>query len=353
MSICAFEHPLLGGLLGDEDLSEWFSLEREIDAMLRFETALARAQEDAGLLPAGIAEKIRKASAGFTPDVNALNAAAMRDGVSVPQFVQQLRNTVGEPAASHVHFGATSQDVVDTALVIRLKPVVDILASRLLALIGVLDAMQGKFGSASLMARTRTQRALPITVAHKLKSWADPLRELLGALGPIKAGLLKLQLGGPVGMLEAMGPHADEVAARLALDLGLANNGCWHTNRLGLVSFAGWLSQLCAIVGKIGQDVMIMSQNEIGEVALSNTGGSSAMAHKNNPVSAEILVSLARFSAALGSAMQGTLVHENERSGAAWTVEWMVLPQMVVAAGSSLRVADQLLNSIETIGTQQ
>lgn len=353
MSICAFEHPLLSGLLGDESLAEWFSVPREIDAMLHFETALARAQEDAGLIPAGVADKIREACVTFTPDVDAMNAATMRDGVIVPHFIHQLRVAVGEPEAAHIHFGATSQDVIDTALVMRLKPVVEILASRLQALLVLLNATQDKFGNASLMARTRTQRALPITVAHKLKSWTGPLRELLIALGPIKAGLLKLQLGGPVGTLEAMGDHADEIAARLALDLGLANDGCWHTNRLGLVSFAGWLSQLGGLLGKIGQDVMIMAQNEVAEITLYNTGGSSAMAHKSNPVAAETLVSLARFSAALGAAMQGALVHENERSGTAWTVEWMVLPQMVVSAGASLRTADALLNSIQSIGSQQ
>jgi 3-carboxy-cis,cis-muconate cycloisomerase len=123
-----------------------------------------------------------------------------------------------------------------------------------------------------------------------------------------------------------------------------------HAARDRIAALGSWLSQVTGALGKIGQDVALMAQNEIGEVALSGAGGSSAMAHKQNPVLAEILVTLARFNAVQVSGLHQALVHEQERSGAAWTLEWMILPQMVIACGASLRLASTLVGQIKRLG---
>jgi len=138
-------------------------------------------------------------------------------------------------------------------------------------------------------------------------------------------------------------------AAELARRLGLADGPCWHSERDCLADFASWLSLVSGALGKIGQDVALMAQNEIGEVKLAEGGGSSAMPHKSNPVRAEVLVALARFNAGLLGAEHQALVHENERSGAAWTLEWLTLPQMVAATGAAMRHAAALCGGLRFV----
>ena len=133
------------------------------------------------------------------------------------------------------------------------------------------------------------------------------------------------------------------------LGLGITEKP-WHNQRDSIVEFSGWLGLVSGSLGKMGQDIALMAQNAMGDVVLAGGGSSSAMPHKSNPVSAEVLVTLARYVAGSGGTMAQSLVHEQERSGAAWTLEWLVLPQMILATGSSLLIATRLLESVETIG---
>ena len=158
--------------------------------------------------------------------------------------------------------------------------------------------------------------------------------------------LLIIQFGGAVGVRGGLEGRGDAIAADLARLLELNNGPCWQVERDCLAEFAGWLSLVSGALGKIGQDVAILAQNEISEVKLAGGGASSAMAHKSNPVGAEILVTLARFNATLLAAQHQSLIHENERSGAAWTLEWMTLPRMAVATGAGLRLAKALIASL-------
>lgn len=352
MSVSAFEHPILSGLLGDETLAAQFALPAEIAAMLRFEAALAAAEEEAGVIPTGAAAAIAAACDTFTPDIAALGEATARDGVCIPELVRQLRAALNPGLAIHVHFGATSQDVIDTGLVLRLKIVLQEFRRRIDALAVLLDTVDDRFGNRLVMAHTRMQQALPISVSDKLSNWRKPLGDIGDALGQLEKTVLRLQFGGAAGTLDRLGDKKAMVSARLAMELDLAENGCWHTNRTPLVELAGWLSRLTGVLGKTGQDIALMAQNELGEIRLAGGGRSSAMAHKQNPVAAEILVTLAGFNAALVSGMHSALVHENERSGSAWTLEWMLLPQMVVAAGAALNTAIRLVGDIEDLGVE-
>ena len=273
-----------------------------------------------------------------------------RDGVVIPGLVKQLRAAVGAPHADAVHRGATSQDIIDTGLVLRLKQAVTLLEARLADLIASLDALRDRDGAKPLMAHTRMQVALPFTAADKIETWVAPLRRHAGRLAEIKPRLLVLQLGGPVGTRAELGDHATAVATAMAVRLGLGAAPPWHAQRDGIAEFGAWLSLVSGTLGKIGQDVALLAQNEVAAVKLAGGGQSSAMAHKQNPVGAEVLVALARFNAGLLGTLHGALVHENERSGAAWTLEWMVLPQLVVATGASLRLAAALLGGLSFMG---
>jgi 3-carboxy-cis,cis-muconate cycloisomerase len=236
--------------------------------------------------------------------------------------------------------------VIDTGLVLRLKGVVEVYLRRLDGLLQSLHALKARDGAVRLMAHTRMQQALPFTAAAKIDTWLQPLERHKEALQALAPRLLAIQLGGPVGTRAELRGHGDAIADLMADRLGLGYAPQWHSQRDRIGEFGSWLSLLSGTLGKIGQDVALMAQNEVGEVRLATGGGSSAMPHKSNPVPAEVLVTLARFNAGLLGTLHQALVHENERSGAAWTLEWLVLPQMAVTAGTGLRMAQGLVEKL-------
>jgi 3-carboxy-cis,cis-muconate cycloisomerase len=346
MMTTTLPHPVLQALVGDEEVGAFFSNEAELSAMLRVEAALAEAEAKVGLIGEEAARRIAETCSSFQGDWGGLAEGIGRDGVIVPEFVKQLRAAVGEPHAKSVHLGATSQDIIDTALVLRLKDVIGILGHRLDALIHALNALKSRDGSVRLMAHTRMQQALPFTAADKIGTWVQPLERHRAALEALAPRLLVVQLGGPVGTRGELKGHGDAVADAMAESLGLGSAPPWHSQRDRIGEFGAFLSLLTGTLGKIGQDIALMAQNEVGEVKLATGGGSSAMPHKSNPVPAEVLVTLARFNAGMLGTLHQALVHENERSGAAWTLEWMVLPQMVVSSAAALGKAQALAASL-------
>lgn len=350
MSVSPFDHPILSGLLGDEEISEFFSTRVEIGMMVLFERALAEVEAKAGVIPSEAGVEIERRLAYFVPDIDALRQATARDGVVVPELVRQLRAAVGTPHSAHVHFGATSQDVIDTALALRLATVSALLEARIQGVIEALDDLAARDGEIVTMGHTRMQAAIPVTATRKIGSWRDPLARHRERLAEAVAGAAVLSFGGAAGTLDTLGDKAEEVSVLLAAHLGLARvDRARHSERDGIVAFASWLSLVSGSLGKMGQDIALLAQNEVGEIRLASGGGSSAMPHKVNPVGAETLVALARFNATLVSGMHQSLVHENERSGAAWTLEWMLMPQMAVATGAALRIALDLVGNISFV----
>lgn len=342
-------HPVLQALVGDEEVGALFSNEAELSAMLRVEAALAEAEAKVGLIGGEAARRITEVCGSFRADWTKLSEGLARDGVIVPDFVKQLRAAVGEPHGRSVHLGATSQDVIDTALILRLKSVAEILGHRLDTLVHSLNEVKRRDGAVCLMAHTRMQQALPFTAADKIDTWIQPLERHREALQNLAPRLLSLQLGGPIGTRGELKDHGDAVADAMAEILGLGLAPSWHSQRDRIGEFGALLSLLAGTLGKIGQDVALMAQNEVGEVRLATGGGSSAMPHKSNPVPAEVLVTLARFNAGMLGTLHQALVHENERSGAAWTLEWMVLPQMVVSTAAALSRAQVLVTGMSFV----
>jgi len=349
MTVSPFDHPYLSGLLGDEEVAALFSVAAELEAMLAFEVALAKAEAAAGIIPAEAATAIAETAHRFSPDVASLREATKRDGVVVSDFVRQLRAAVGEAHGRHVHFGATSQDVVDSGLMLRLARVLPVLENRLAALAVRLDGLSADFGERPLMGRTRMQAAIPITVADRVAAWRSPLERHGERLRSFAATGLAVQFGGAAGTLEKLGDRALAVRATLARELGLADRPQWHSQRERIVELGGLLAAITGSLGKMGQDIALMADRG-DAIALAGGGGSSAMPHKQNPVAAEVLVTLARFNAAQLGGLAQAAVHEQERSGAAWTLEWLLLPQMVVASGAALRLAGELMSSVRRLG---
>lgn len=346
---CAFGHPWLSGLLGDAEIATLIGPEAELAAMLAFETALAQAEAEAGVIPTEAAAAIAAALADFRPDRTALAAGVARDGVVVPDLLRQLRVAVGAPHGVHVHFGATSQDVIDTALVLRLKAALPVLGARLDAVAATLGDLAARLGDRPLMGRTRMQAAIPITAGDRLASWRGPLVRQRARLDPLAAEILVVQFGGAAGTLEKLGERGPAVRAGLAARLGLGDAPQWHGQRDRIALLGGWLATTTGALGKFGQDAALMAQAG-GEIALAGGGTSSAMPHKANPVGAETLVALARFNAAQLGGLSQALVHEQERSGAAWALEWLMLPPMLIATAAALRTAGDLAAGIRSIG---
>ena len=347
--ISVFAQDWLKGLFGDPELAELWSAEAQLAHFIAFEAELAIATEAAGGLPEGQGKAAAKAirAARISPDD--LVAGTAQDGVPVPALVRILRQQA-EDASAGVHPGATSQDVMDTALSITLQAVTPVLVSRLQDVVSGLDRLGDTYGTNRLMARTRMQAAMPFTVADRIEAWRAPLAAQTMALKQIGADIGRLQLGGAVGNRQAMGEHGPAIAANMAEALGLHDCQPWHSDRTMLADYANRLAVLSGALGKIGQDIVLMAQQGIEEIGLAGGGGSSAMPHKANPVLAELLVTLARFNATQVAGIHHALVHEQERSGAAWMLEWMILPQMTMATGRALTAARSLCGQITQIG---
>ncbi len=232
---------------------------------------------------------------------------------------------------------------------LRLKSVIEHLGLLLTETVLRLSSLAERFGGRSLDGVTRMQKAIPIRAADRVEAWRAPLQRHQQRLSQLSGRLLVVQFGGAAGTLEKLGDKGPAVRAALAARLGLGDAPQWHSQRDALADFAGWLSLVTGSLGKFGQDIALMAMAG-KDIALTGGGGSSAMPHKQNPVKAEALVALARFNATQLSGMHQAQIHEQERSGAAWTLEWLLLPQMVVATAASLRLAAELAAQVESLG---
>ncbi|MDT8326973.1 MAG: 3-carboxy-cis,cis-muconate cycloisomerase [Roseovarius sp.] len=346
-----FDHPWLGGLFADDAAGVIWSPERQLAHMLSFEAAYSRALGAVGVVETAKADKAAKLIAGFDVDIANLRVGTARDGLPVPALVAQLRAGAAPDLSDAIHKGTTSQDVMDTALALTIKDMNALLSTRLKALDGGLGRLIETFGTQPLMGRTRMQAAMPITVADRIATWQTPLHDHLARLAQMRPRVERLQLGGAAGDRQEMAGKGADMARMIADDLGLyCPDRPWHAMRDGLADYGGLLSLITGTLGKMGQDIALMAQQGVGEITLAGGGGSSAMPHKQNPILAELLVTLARFNATQVAGLHHTMVHEQERSGAAWALEWMILPQMALATARSLAVALTVCDQITAMG---
>ncbi len=347
MTISPFDSKLYRSLFGDEEIAGLFSNQTFLASLVKVEIALAKAEAAVGLIPENAAEQIILGLNHFIPDPENLGKRIGDYGVVVPAFLEKAREALVEEAQQYLHWGATSQDVVDTALILRLAEGLPILEYRLRATTSRLDSLAEEHVESIMPARTRTQQATPTTFGYKAYQWGVPLKRHIKRLNELKPRLLVVSLGGASGTLAALGEKADEVKKGMAERLQLsATESTWHTQRDNLVEFAGWLSMVAGGLGKMGQDLLLMAQSEVDEVRFKNGGGSSTMPQKSNPVIAETLVTLSRFSAGLLGCIHQAQIQEHERGGPGWMLEWLVLPQMVMATGVALHNTKRMLDDL-------
>lgn len=332
-------------MLGDPEGESIFNGNACLDRLIEFERAMTLALERADAIPSESARAILGAIDSYSPDHADLRERGMVDGVVVPELVRQLRDHIGETHGGFLHRGATSQDAVDTALVLALRDHAGLLGERLDALIGTIEELESKHGDTPLMGYTRMQAALPITASHRLSAWRRPLDRLNSRLANLVDTVCVPQLGGPVGTGFPPEGMPGDVAKYLAAELGLREcPHAWHTDRTGLLEYGSFCSATTASCAKIGTDIALMARD--GVITLSRSGSSSAMPHKSNPVDAEVLITLGAYTDGLLPTLFRSATCEMERSGSMWILEWMVLPQICIFSAKALEVAARALDSI-------
>jgi 3-carboxy-cis,cis-muconate cycloisomerase len=349
MSVTPFDSVLFGPLLSDPEVADLLDDRAQLRAMLDAEAALARAEARAGAIPQDAAAEIAAVAATLEIDPADLAQGTATDGIPVPALVAALRKAVGGKAANYVHWGSTTQDVMDTGLVLRLRTILEIFEERLLSLIDGLARLANEERGTVMIARTRGQQATPISFGLKAAGWLAPFLRHDQRLLELRSRVLVLSCGGAAGNLSALGKNGLAVEAALAEELNLAIPVLpWHSQRDGLIDLGNWLGLVAGSLGKLAGDVLLMCQNEVGELREGGGGGgSSTLPQKSNPVRAETVASLTRHACALAGQLQAAAFHDHERDGVAWQLEWIVLPQLLVATGAALRQTLALLEVLE------
>lgn len=347
MAVTPFDSAIHRSLYTEPEVAALFSDSAEVRAMLLVEAALARVQGRLGLIPGDAAHVIAKAAPAAAIDPAALGAGTATAGVSAPALVAALRAGLPPEAARWVHFGATSQDIIDTGLVLRLRRAFDHIDSRLERLCQTLAELAAREAETVMAARTRGQIATPTTFGARVAVWRAPLARSRVRLAEARPRCLMVSLAGASGTLAAMGPKGPAVAAALAEELALGHEPVpWHAARDGIAETGGLMALIAGSLGKIGRDAQLLLQSEVREISAGQGGGSSTMPHKANPVVAEAIVALAKTVAGLSGRLYEAMIHEHERDGVAWALEWFTLPQMVVGVGAALAHAEAMVSAM-------
>ena len=337
-------------LFSDEGVAKLFDDHAQVRALVAVEVALARAEARVGVIPATAAEQIANAVDPNKIDIAALSKGTIRSGFPIIALVQEMRKAVGGEAASYVHWGATTQDIMDTACVLQLRSAIELFKDRIAELARRLSELSNRHRTTVAAGRTHGQQALPVSFGLKVAAWLAPLVRHAERLEEISPRLLVVQFGGAAGTLASLGDRGLAVMEALAQELKLATPPMsWHAQRDSLVEFAGWLSLVTGSLGKMAQDIILLAQTEVDEVAESGEegrGGSSTMPQKSNPITSELIVTAARMNASLLSAMHQALIQEHERATHGWQMEWLTLPQMVILTSGALKNAVYLANNL-------
>ena len=344
--VSALDSVFTSPVYSDEETAALFNDEAEIDALIKFERKLALVQESLGIIPPGIGREISADLDGFKVAPASLVQGYTKDGIPVPALLDILRQQLKAETANYLHFGATSQDALDTGLIIRVKSAITVIKQNLNYLVTELIDLADKHKSTVMIGRTRNQNAAPTIFALKVVNWLTPLKRQRVRLEELTPRLLVIQLGGSVGNNAALRKRGGEVCIKLAeaLDLSVPDSP-WHAQRDSIIEFANWLSMTAGQLGKVGKDLMLLSQNEINEISISNPGKSSTMPNKENPVLFETLVSLAAFCRNNADLIEQTALTSHERDGVCMQIERLALPPLICTASASIvRASDCLKN---------
>jgi 3-carboxy-cis,cis-muconate cycloisomerase len=341
----------VGALFNDPDMEAIWSGKALVANMLAFEAALARAEARAGVIPPTAAEAIGLMCRVEDFDVPTIFRDARVAGVPAISLVRLLTEKVAEEGRGYVHWGATSQDAVDTALVLQMRAGIRLLLHRLYAIGEVCAEVADQQRSTPMAGRTLLQQATPIPFGLKAARWLALITRQLGRLSEIQARSLVVQLGGAAGTLAALGDAGPRVVDLLAEELGLAVPELpWHTERDRIAEVAGALGVVGGAMSKIAQDLVLLAQTEVGEIteaAGPGKGVSSTMPQKRNPVDATLARSSARLALGIVPVLLATMEQELERAAGAWQTEWEALPRLFGYVSGAVTHVHRALTDLE------
>lgn len=357
MSVSIFD-----SFLTTSDVIEVFDDSAVLQAMLRFETALANAQAAEGVIPAEAASAIARHGDISEYDVQAIIVASRRAGSMAIPLVKALTKAVGDDdqaMATHVHWGSTSQDVIDTGMVLATRDALRLIDSSLRALAARLLDLADEHMQTPVLARTLMQPAQVTSLGFKFTAWAAPLVRARRQLKAAADHALQVQLGGAVGTLAVMGEKGPAVARRVAEELNLkAPEAAWHTQRDEWVRLGMEVAVLAGSLGKIATDLSLMAQGEIAELAEpsgAGRGGSTAMPHKRNPVSCMTALAAAGRVPQRAAALLANMGQEHERGLGNWQAELAEWPGLFISTHGALSALRETMDglNIDTARMQQ
>ncbi len=321
-----------GGLFTTPAMAAIWSSEAQVAGMLAFEAALARAEAAAGVIPAPAAEAIAGACRVELYDVAALWREATMTATPAIPLVRMLTARVPAEARGYVHWGATSQDALDTALALRMRAGLDLLTARLTAVGTLLAALAEEHRHTLMGGRTLMQQAVPITFGLKAARWLGLVTRQARRLPELRTRAAVVELGGAAGTLAALGGAGPRVTELLAAELGLAVPDLpWHAERDRVAEVAAGLGVAAGAMAKIAGDLVLLAQSEVGEATPSESGGkggSSAMPQKRNSTDATMALAAARQAIGVVPVVLGAMVQEHERAAGGWQAEWAALPAL-------------------------
>ncbi|MEZ5009773.1 MAG: lyase family protein [Chitinophagales bacterium] len=331
--------------LSDNTLANIVSGESFIQKMLQFEMALAKCQAELDIIPKTAAQEIITVVSSIQIQPESLAESTRNNGIPTIELLNQIKAKLSASSASYLHYGATSQDVIDTAYVLMIKESIEVLEARLKVAIQAFGKQLQANKDIVIVGRTRTQQAVPLTLGIKIANWINPLIHQYHHLEHIKTNVLRVQLGGAVGSLSTIKDQGQALNHLMAKELQLQVSFPWHNDGSTIAEFTNWLTIISATIAKIAKDILTLSQTEIGEVIENKNGGgkSSTMPHKNNPILSEAIVALGNQNIQLNAASQASMINMNERDAVAWMAEWLSIPHLIVSTGT-------ILNHAVTIG---
>jgi len=348
------EGGIFGPIFVPDEFREAVSGRAWLQAMLDAEAALAKAEAGEGLIPHVAAGAIASCCEAGRFDPEELGRAGRAAGNPVPPLVEALTAAVSrtsEEAARHVHKGATSQDIVDTAAMLVTRRTLDLVIVELEGICRACARLAEEHRGSIMAGRTLLQQALPTTFGMKAAGWLGSVLEARRRLSHLRDRGLAAQLGGAVGTLASLGGSGVRVLGQFARELGLAETTVpWHTDRTRIAEIGGSLSLVAGVLGKISQDVILMAQTEVGEVAEpagEGRGGSSTLPHKRNPILSVIAVADTRRVQAHAQTLYGAMAGEHERAGGAWHAEWEALAEALALTGGAAAAVRETTEGLE------
>jgi 3-carboxy-cis,cis-muconate cycloisomerase len=356
MAIGILDSALFADMFGTAAMGAVFGDQAFVSRCAEVEAALARAQARLGVVPAEAAAAISQAAAAIveqpeTLDLARLKAETENVGYPILPLVRQIAERAGE-AGRWLHWGATTQDIMDTAVVLQIRAGLDLLAADLAAARGHLAALARRHRDTPMAGRTHLQHALPVTFGYKAAVWLSALDRHAERLEQLRPRVLLAQFGGAAGTLASLGRGEDAVKCRteLARELGLGDPPItWHVTRDGIVETVQILALLAGSLGKIAYDVMLMSATEFAEAAEpfdSGRGSSSTMPQKRNPISCELIIAAAKVLRQQAGLVLDAMIADFERATGPWHVEWVAVPEAFGYAAGALHQSQFLLGGL-------